>query len=1010
MSVRLAGLLVPGVVTAGVIASELQVVALEDVDGDRVTVALKGPGTIQVLPGGSGLGRAPVETIRLTATSEGSRLTVSVEQGTGSLGDGRLTIGSIEADGPVGALELPQAVINGRGVVVDGSLALFAAAALEGGADLSIGAAGPVGPELRLGRAHGTPDDAVVISVAGDLGRLVVGSAVHVKVLVPGAVRALNVQGASRDAVVIAGGGAECLQFDGEAEGLRVSAGGQVKRVSIERDMRASIIASAGDLDEFSVGGDMLDSLALAGVSLGGSFDLVRAACRPAVIRSAAVGGAMVDAIIAAGGDPGADGLFQDGEVLPGGRIDVLEVGGLIMGLSSPHPNPGIYAASIGRQVIAGRNVQKGSASEVTRGSAVIDPLPDPADALTPDRIKSIVERAVRRATQLAVNATIAVVDREGNVLAVARMADPAFLPAVTTVDIQAGGRGGLEAADGLVPASLIAVTKAGTGAFLSSSKGNAFTTRTAGFIVQTHFPPGIFFRAGGPLFGVQLSNLPTSDVNRLPLGLSADPGGLPLYRPGELLGGIGVEADGLYTVDPTRKGGTPTIEERIALAGQIGSAPAPQIRADRILIDGVRLDYANAQPPARSSLGTVTDYDTLVAAGLLVELLAPRASPTGATGRASIFHQRSLGAFPGEVPDASQAPGPSPDPDVPGAPGALGLDFFDEGTGAFAFQAGDLNGAEQLTASDVSDILLQAHELNHRLRAMIRRDRPQRSQVTVTVVDHNGNILGAFRTPDAPMFGYDVSVQKARTAAFFSRPDAGAELRALDTEVDVVALHPPLGLVDSTVADPYARHADAANAIGLMLNGNVALSDRAIGFLSRPNLPDGIDHAGPGPFTARSPDRFSPFNTGLQTTLLLPELVEFLLEFSAVMSVDESVALARFTNAVIGDGGGVVPLDSNAGDAGPGDFNPGGGLPQQSMANGMQIFAGSVPLYKNGVLVGGVGVSGDGIEQDDYVAFAGAKGFQAFGAGVKRADSVIVAGAIRLPYVKLPRSPFVGQ
>lgn len=81
-------------------------------------------------------------------------------------------------------------------------------------------------------------------------------------------------------------------------------------------------------------------------------------------------------------------------------------------------------------------------------------------------------------------------------------------------------------------------------------------------------------------------------------------------------------------------------------------------------------------------------------------------------------------------------------------------------------------------------------------------------------------------------------------------------------------------------------------------------------------------------------------------------------------------------------------------------------------LRNGLQIFPGSVPLYKNGVLVGGVGVSGDGIEQDDFVAFTGATGYQSFGPGVRRADetAVILNGAaIRLPYVKFPRSPFGG-
>src|SRR5229473_2714683 len=70
---------------------------------------------------------------------------------------------------------------------------------------------------------------------------------------------------------------------------------------------------------------------------------------------------------------------------------------------------------------------------------------------------------------------------------------------------------------------------------------------------------------------------------------------------------------------------------------------------------------------------------------------------------------------------------------------------------------------------------------------------------------------------------------------------------------------------------------------------------------------------------------------------------------------------------------------------------------------NGIVFFPGSVPLYKNGVLVGGLGVSGDGVDQDDFVTNGGAKGFEA--PDNIRADQVIIDG-VRLPYLKFPRNP----
>jgi uncharacterized protein GlcG (DUF336 family) len=57
----------------------------------------------------------------------------------------------------------------------------------------------------------------------------------------------------------------------------------------------------------------------------------------------------------------------------------------------------------------------------------------------------------------------------------------------------------------------------------------------------------------------------------------------------------------------------------------------------------------------------------------------------------------------------------------------------------------------------------------------------------------------------------------------------------------------------------------------------------------------------------------------------------------------------------------------------------PGGPLWQIGNSNvpeGIIEFPGGVPLYKAGKLVGAVGVSGDGVDQDEAVAKAGAKGF----------------------------------
>ncbi len=70
---------------------------------------------------------------------------------------------------------------------------------------------------------------------------------------------------------------------------------------------------------------------------------------------------------------------------------------------------------------------------------------------------------------------------------------------------------------------------------------------------------------------------------------------------------------------------------------------------------------------------------------------------------------------------------------------------------------------------------------------------------------------------------------------------------------------------------------------------------------------------------------------------------------------------------------------------------------------SGIVFFAGSAPLYRDGQLVGGLGVSGDGVEQDEVVTDAGSRGFEA--PPNIRADNIFIRG-VRLPYFRFNRNP----
>ncbi|HZT58700.1 MAG TPA: heme-binding protein [Pyrinomonadaceae bacterium] len=520
---------------------------------------------------------------------------------------------------------------------------------------------------------------------------------------------------------------------------------------------------------------------------------------------------------------------------------------------------------------------------------------PVTAGNLTTGDVQTVIAQAVSAAAALNRAVTVAVTDREGNVLGEFQMTG-----APATTHITGGGRvgQGLEGLD--VPASLAAVSKAGT-ASLFSTQGNAFTTRTASFIVQEHFPPGVQFQPAGPLFGVQFSQLPCSDIKRpaLPLGLSADPGSAPLYKNGVAVGGVGVEGDGLYTLDKDPTDDDKPVEELIAVAAQRGFAPPDLIRGDNIIAGGVRLTYLN-----------VTDADAPHTATIPFSSLPGALTSPLLAAQPSAFVPATVGG---------------------GVGGEVDTRFF-------PFVGSSSGSSNALNASDVSRIIAQAAQQANITRAAIRQPLGSAARVSITVVDVDGNVLGIFRTSDAPVFGFDVSAQKARTATFYSNRNAGTLLRAAG----------------------FGSYVDRALVDGLRLDGSVAFSDRAGGFLSRPFYPDGLNPNPAGPFS-REINEWSIFNDGLQLDLVK-------------------------TNLLAALGGADVRCTS---------------IP--NIPNGIQIFPGSVPLYKNGELVGGIGVSGDGVDQDDIIAAAGSNGYEAPAA--IRADQVIVRGT-RLPFVKFPRSP----
>jgi len=569
---------------------------------------------------------------------------------------------------------------------------------------------------------------------------------------------------------------------------------------------------------------------------------------------------------------------------------------------------------------------------------------------LTVSDVQQVIAQAVAEAKVRGASGTIAVVDRVGNVLAVFRMGTASSV----TIDSGRGVSGGLEGAS--VPDTLAAIAKAITAAYLSS-EGNAFSTRTASQIIQEHFNPGERDQPGGPLFGVQFSQLPCSDLSarfsagadagpkRSPLGLSADPGGLPLYKSGTPVGGVGVIADGVYGLDLNITDTDRDLDELIAVASTYNFAAPVDRRADRITADGKTLRFADVDFSNLSSVpATAPGFASIDGVeGNLVSVTGYYNNGGGVlTGLA--FGQAASGVRA----DSGNYPG---------------LDAFVLVDNANVERYPPIPGTDSLlSAVEAREILRQALTVANRARAQIRRPIGSQARVTIAVVDTNGVALGVVRSRDAPMFGTDVALQKARTAAFFSNTSAAG---------DLTAVSPAIGAYVTAVRGFLGKPA--------ALSDGTAFSDRAGGNLSRPFFPDGIDGSANGPFSSPSVS-WSPFADGLQLDLVAAALVQHVTYVS----------------------GGGADVGSNCTT-----------LPR--LPNGAQIFPGSVPVYRGGVLVGGVGVSGDGVDQDDMIAFLGVHN-----AGVSlgtinnappaiRADTISVTGyGVNLRYVQCPQTPFL--
>ena len=599
---------------------------------------------------------------------------------------------------------------------------------------------------------------------------------------------------------------------------------------------------------------------------------------------------------------------------------------------------------------------------------------------LTQSDVEQVIAQAATRASEVDSNSIIAVVDREGYVLGVW---DVAGNPNPNSEFVAA------------------AIARAETSAFLSSNQ-NAFTSRTAGYIIQQHFPPLVRKTPPGPLVGVGISNVylggdsfvigPSNKsgvVINVKLTGHSDVNFAKQIPPGLPLNTFDPNAPPFQNIDPFKPDAIypklPGARSPGTYGATIYTGTAPSFMAP---------DAATAKTIVATGISPVGNIVTGSGAGGTSLNDSPGGVPLykngelvggiGVTGDGSPNNVSTGFAIIAGVLPSSQvrgAPRDQPKNQKNGTPGFKQGPDTDEDV-ALAGQSGyepddsilatnDYLGGIQIPYVDTNTSLDQVAPYGS-IGVPVTGFLPQQSPPPFKYpAAEFGGVSGQLRFPvrDDPTPGKigrsprlragEVADIISNAAARSAITRAGIRLPvgvAAEVFISVVGNpglsgQPPpiLGIFRTGEATIFSWDVavQKARTAYFFSNDDFASSTRTVGFLAQRYYPPGIDGNSPGPY----------------------------------FGIQEALLIDAFLGVVFG-----------------GRYHSNPYLPNQ-----ITIFPGGFPLYRNGILIGAIGVSGDGVDQDDIIAASGCKNFLA--PSVITADHFIYRGA-RLPYAKFPRDP----
>jgi uncharacterized protein GlcG (DUF336 family) len=475
---------------------------------------------------------------------------------------------------------------------------------------------------------------------------------------------------------------------------------------------------------------------------------------------------------------------------------------------------------AIGRWIAAGALCSLTASCGGGGSESIPPPAPPPPVSdtpfLEPDEIRAIMELAARATPE---DVAIAVTDRKARILGVSTNFPIDRNSCKTPTCIP--GNEGCEAACGAATPDCQTeslATQLARTAGLFSADQIFLTSRAVRFISDPNFPPGVANTGAGGLFSIEATNRgcqldaanPNSaDFNpgkdyppqlnlasllrqldgEAPLlcrnegegadfwpnrcgcntGIATLPGGVPIFKNGRLVGGVGAALRGVsqasLPADPVANADNPN-----GLRRDAGAAPS-QLDTGELAARAFAGDDIAVQNVRRVGFPNVCDATTIVPPACC------RANPPCFL---SVLPVPPPAPFPAVVfLEGLALPFVAFDPPVPANPGSYpGIDTVlveprrgDVAPDGWIVGPKDATDGDQvpdpLTAAEVQQIVEAAVAEAQNTRSAVRLPGGGPTSVVHAIADTKGELIGLFRQPDALPDAIDVCPAKARTSAY---------------------------------------------------------------------------------------------------------------------------------------------------------------------------------------------------------------------------------------------------